>query len=132
MKVLAVIPARGGSKGVPQKNIRLLAGKPLIGYTIDAARDSKELTNWIVSTDDEAIAEVARECGAEVPFIRPELLATDSAKAIPVIQHALKEMEERDGIQYDAVMMLQPTTPFRTAEDIDEAIRILRATERIA
>jgi CMP-N,N'-diacetyllegionaminic acid synthase len=128
MKVLAVIPARGGSKGVPQKNIRLLAGKPLIGYTIDAARDSQELSRWIVSTDDEAIARVSRECGAEVPFMRPELLATDSAKAIPVIQHALQEMEERDNTQYDAVMMLQPTTPFRTAEDIDQAIRILRDT----
>lgn len=126
MKVLAVIPARGGSKGVPQKNIRPLAGKPLIAYTIEAASDSKELTRFIVSTDDEAIAKVSREAGADVPFIRPGDLATDSATAIPVIQHALKEMEERDGVTYDAVMMLQPTTPYRTGADIDAAIQVLR------
>ncbi|MCB0704437.1 MAG: acylneuraminate cytidylyltransferase family protein [Saprospiraceae bacterium] len=126
MKILAVIPARGGSKGVPQKNIKSLAGKPLIAYTIEAAKGSEELSRWIVSTDDEAIAQVSKEWGAAVPFMRPEALATDSAKAIPVIQHALEEMEKMDGTQYDAVLMLQPTTPYRTSADIDAAIRLLR------
>ena len=86
----------------------------------------KKLDRFIVSTDDEEIAAVSKEHGASVPFIRPGDLATDSAKAIPVILHALNEMEARDGVRYDAVMMLQPTTPFRRASDIDQAIRILR------
>ena len=128
MNVLGVIPARGGSKGVPGKNIKPLAGKPLIAWTIDAAKQSKLLTHCIVSTDSEEIAEVSKKHGAQVPFIRPADLATDSARAIPVIQHALKEMEDREGITFDAVMMLQPTTPFRTAEDIDNAIQLLSDT----
>jgi len=128
LKVLGVIPARGGSKGVPKKNIKLLGDKPLIAYTIDAAKAAQRMTQCILSTDSEEIAEVGRQHGALVPFLRPPDLATDSAKAIPVIQHALQEMEQRDGVQYDAVMMLQPTTPFRTGKDIDEAIRILEET----
>lgn len=128
MRVLGVIPARGGSKGVPKKNIKPLGGKPLIGYTIDAGAASKLLTDCIVSTDSEEIAEVSRSLGANVPFIRPDNLATDQAKAIPVIQHALEEMEQRTGKVYDAVLMLQPTTPFRTGADIDEAITILQET----
>jgi CMP-N,N'-diacetyllegionaminic acid synthase len=128
MNVLGVIPARGGSKGVPGKNIKPLAGKPLIAWTIDAAKQSKLLTHCIVSTDSKEIAEVSKNHGANVPFIRPADLATDSARAIPVIQHALKEMEAREGITFDAVMMLQPTTPFRTAEDIDKAIQLLKDT----
>lgn len=127
MKVLGIIPARGGSKGVKRKNIKLLGGKPLIQYTIDEAKKSK-LTKVILSTDDEEIAEVSAKLGLPVPFIRPENLATDSAKAIPVIQHALSFMEEQDNTTYDAVMMLQPTTPFRLAKDIDEAIEKLEST----
>lgn len=127
MKVLGVIPARGGSKGVKNKNIKPLAGKPLIAYTIEASVGSK-LDKVIVSTDSEEIAGVAKEYGAEVPFIRPAELATDSAKAIPVIQHALEHLREREGESYDAVMMLQPTTPFRRTEDIDEAIDTLNRT----
>ena len=128
MRVLGVIPARGGSKGVPKKNIKLLGGKPLIGYTIEAGKASKLLTDCIVSTDSEEIATVAQELGAEVPFIRPGNLATDRAKAIPVIQHALEVMETTTGQPYDAVLMLQPTTPFRSGADIDKAISILDET----
>lgn len=127
MKVLGVIPARGGSKGVKNKNIKPLAGKPLIAYTIEAAQHS-QLTTAIVSTDSEDIAEVSRQYGAWVPFLRPTNLATDSAKAIPVIQHALRFVEEQEGVTYDAVMMLQPTTPFRTGEDIDKALKLLERT----
>lgn len=127
MLILGIIPARGGSKGVPKKNIRDLGGKPLIAYTIDVAKASK-LTSCIVSTDDEEIAQIARDCGGDVPFMRPENLATDSAKAIPVIQHALEEMERRNEVTYDAVMMLQPTTPFKTSKDIDEAIDLLESS----
>ena len=128
MKVLGVMPARGGSKGVPKKNVKLLGGKPLIAYSIEAARAAKRLTRVIVSTDDEEIAEVSRRWGADAPFLRPAELATDAAKAVPVIQHALEEMERRDDLVYDAVLMLQPTTPFRTGADIDRAIEILEKT----
>ena len=128
MKVLGVILARGGSKGVPKKNIKDLGGKPLIAHTIEAANAAELMTKVIVSTDSEEIAEVSRQHGADVPFIRPNDLATDSAKAIPVIQHALAFMEAQDGIQYDAVMMLQPTTPFRRVLDINESIKILTET----
>ena len=124
MKVLGIIPARGGSKGVIGKNIKPLDGKPLIAYTIEAASASK-LAEVIVSTDDPKIAEIVRSYGGKAPFLRPAALATDSARAIPVIQHALREMEKEGDLQYDAVMMLQPTTPFRRTQDIDEALRIL-------
>lgn len=124
MRTLGVIPARGGSKGVRNKNIRTLGGKPLIAYSIEAAKASS-LSRVIVSTDSEEIAAIARAYGAEVPFLRPAELATDSAKAIPVIHHALQWMENQENTKYDAVMMLQPTTPFRTFQDINEAIEIL-------
>ena len=124
MKTLAIIPARGGSKGVKGKNIKPLAGKPLIAYTIEAALASR-LSRVILSTDSEAIARVGREFGVEVPFIRPAELATDRAKAIPVIQHALHFLEQQETEHFDAVMMLQPTTPFRTQKDIDTALQLL-------
>ena len=128
-RVLGVIPARGGSKGVPRKNIAPILGKPLIAYTIEAALASRLLTDVIVSTDDEEIARVARQYGAEVPFMRPAELATDSAQAIPTIQHAVREMEKLRSWRYDAVVMLQPTTPLRNAEDIDECLKKLFATD---
>lgn len=128
MKILAVIPARGGSKGVIKKNIRILGDKPLIAHTIAACQAATKLTRYVVSTDDTEIAAVAASAGAPVPFLRPEQLATDSAKAIPVMLHALETMEQLDGVRYDAVMMLQPTTPFRRSSDIDEAIEILERT----
>ncbi|MGE3609171.1 MAG: acylneuraminate cytidylyltransferase family protein [Bacteriovoracaceae bacterium] len=120
-RVLGVIPARGGSKGVPGKNIKDLAGKPLIAYSIEAAMKAKCLTDLIVSTDDEKIAEVAKKFGGKVPFLRPGELATDKALSIEAINHALIEMEKLTGAKYDYVVLLQPTTPFRTADDIDAA-----------
>jgi CMP-N,N'-diacetyllegionaminic acid synthase len=125
--VLCVVPARGGSKGVPRKNIRALGGKPLIAHTIEAALGARRPTRLIVSTDDEEIATVARKFGAEVPFIRPPELASDSARAIPVLQHAVGALRET-GNSYEAVMMLQPTTPFRDSDDIDGAIALLQST----
>lgn len=121
MKILGIIPARGGSKGVPRKNIKLLGGKPLIAYTIEEALKSK-LTRVIVSTEDKEIAEVAKAYGADVSFMRPMELATDNASSIHVVQHALKEIETIGNTIYDAIMLLQPTTPFRIANDINEAI----------
>ncbi len=128
MKILGVIPARGGSKGIPDKNIKLLAGKSLIHYTIEEALLS-ELSDVIVSTDSVKIADISKSLGVEVPFIRPDYLSTDSAKSLPVIQHALNFMEDKNKTIYFAVMMLQPTTPFRTKEDINECITKLFKTD---
>lgn len=118
-KVLAVIPARGGSKGVPRKNIRSVNGKPLIAYTIEPALAVKDrLHRLIVSTDDDEIAAIAREYGAEVPFMRPPDLGGDKVPMVPVLQHAVKTVEEMDGVKIDWVLLLQPTCPFRLPEDI--------------
>jgi CMP-N,N'-diacetyllegionaminic acid synthase len=125
MRVLGVIPARGGSKSVPRKNIRELAGKPLIAWTIEAAKSSR-LGRVVVSTDDEEIGQTAARWGAEVPFARPAELATDSARAIPVLQHAMQFCQAQ-GESYDAVMMLQPTSPMRLASDIDAALAKMEA-----
>ncbi len=127
-QVLGVIPARGGSKGIPRKNVYPLLGKPLIAYTIEPALESRLLTETIVTTDDEEIAGVSRQYGALVPFIRPAELATDLAGAVPTIQHAVREMESLRGTEYDVVVMLQPTTPLRTTEDIDTSIEKLLTT----
>lgn len=124
-KILAVIPARGGSKGVKDKNIAEIGGSPLIKYTIDAAKKSNMLTHCIVSTDSEKISSVAKSCGGIVPFRRPKHLSDDGALSLPVMQHAVKFMESLHGFQYDIVIMLQPTTPLRTAEDIDNSINLL-------
>lgn len=121
MRTLAIIPARGGSKGVPGKNIRLLAGRPLIAWTIDRALSSATITDTVVSTDDQEIAAVARAAGALVPSMRPPELATDEAPTEPVMLHALAEMEARNG-RYDAVVLLQPTSPFRHPQTIDRAM----------
>ena len=118
---LAVIPARGGSKGIPNKNIVDVHGKPLIQYTIDAALQSKYIDKVIVSTEDEAISNVAKKCGAEIPFIRPMELASDNAKTIDTVIHALKTMEQ-DGSKFDYVVLLQPTQPLREFWHIDESI----------
>jgi CMP-N,N'-diacetyllegionaminic acid synthase len=121
-KFLAIIPARGGSKGIPRKNITIINGKPLIQYTIDEAKNSKYLDRIIVSTDDKEIAEIAKRCGAEVPFLRPKELASDHAKTIDALIHAVTELEKR-GIKYDFVVLLQPTQPLRKSWHIDEAIQ---------
>jgi len=122
--VLAVVPARGGSRGVPRKNIRLLGGHPLLAYTIAAGRASAYLTDLLVSTEDPEIADVARDYGADV-IERPVELATDEAPTAPVIQHAMALAEERTGRTYDYVLTLQPTTPFRLGTDVDKAIELL-------
>lgn len=117
-RVLAVIPARGGSKGVPRKNIRDLCGKPLIGHMIGHALAVPVITDIVVSTDDAEIATVARQQGAKVPFMRPAGLAEDHMPSWPTVRHALKEMEARTGKEYDYVVMLQATAPLCRPQDI--------------
>jgi len=124
MKTLAIIPARGGSKGIPRKNITMLNDKPLISYTINAALEADAMTDIVVSTDDTEIADIARELGALVPFIRPLKLATDQAESAPVIEHTLYFMEEMRGFKYDAIIMLQPTSPLRTSQHINDSISL--------
>jgi CMP-N-acetylneuraminic acid synthetase len=122
MEILALIPARGGSKGVPRKNIKLLAGQPLIAYTIREARKSKYITRIIVSTEDDEIARIARELGAEVPFVRPVELALDDVLDLPVFQHCLRWLDEIEGHTPDLIVHLRPTAPLRTVSHIDGAI----------
>lgn len=121
--MIAIIPARGGSKGLPGKNVKLLQGKPLIAYTIEAALQSKEVDRVIISTDDIKIAEIAKSYGAEVPFMRPDELAGDDAKSIDVYNYTIARLEKEEGISIGAVIILQPTSPLRTAKHIDEAIQ---------
>lgn len=128
-RILAVIPARGGSKGVPGKNLRPLGGRPLVVHTIASALACPLLTDVVVSTDDEAIRQLALAHGAAAPFLRPAELATDTALAIPTIQHAVGEMEALRAAPYDYVVMLQPTAPLRSASDITEALGRLMASE---
>lgn len=123
MRVLGLIPARGGSKGVPRKNIKPLMGRPLIQYTIDCAKASAGIDRLLVSTDDEKIAEVSRSLGVEVPFLRPAVLASDASPTLPVIQHSLGWLEER-GESFDAVCLLQPTNPLRTPAIIDGCLKL--------
>ncbi len=124
-RILGVITARGGSKGIPRKNIKELHGKPLIAWTIKAAHGSTLLDDCVVSTEDEEIARVSEAHGGRVPFRRPPELATDTAKSIPVIHHALAWLHEHEEKEFDYVMFLQPTSPFRTSEDIDASIRLV-------
>jgi N-acylneuraminate cytidylyltransferase len=121
-KILAIIPARGGSKGVPRKNIKDLGGKPLLAYTVEAAKKSKLIDRLIVSSEDEEIIEVAKSLGVEVPFKRPVQLAQDQSGSIGVVQHAV-EWLERKGDVYDAILLLQVTSPFREEGFIDKAIQ---------
>lgn len=123
-KILGVILARGGSKRLKGKNIKALAGRPLIAWTIGEALASKYMDKLIVSTDDERIAGISRRCGAETPFMRPRRLATDNARSVDAVIHAIDKMSSF-GERYDLVLLLQPTSPFRTAKDIDNAIRLL-------
>lgn len=128
LRTVVVIPARGGSKGIPHKNIVDLAGKPLIAYTIQVVLKSKNSQRVIVSTDDVKIAEVAKSYGAEVPFLRPAELAKDDTPSLLVIQHAVKYVEENEGHKVDVIVILQPTSPLRSEKYIDEAIEILLRT----
>lgn len=124
-EVLAIIPARGGSKGIPRKNIKAFAGHPLIAYSIEAARQSKWVTRIIVSTDDEEIAAVAREYGAETPFLRPDEFAQDRTMDLPVYQHALAWLAEHEQYHPDVVVQLRPTSPVRPPDLVDRAVQML-------
>lgn len=128
MKSLGIIPARAGSKGVPKKNIRILGGKPLIGWTIEEAHRASRLDRVIVSTDSTEIARIAESFGAEVPFIRPSNLAEDNSTDVDVLTHALDYLQEAEGYVPDFVVRLPPTASFRRAEHIDEGVCILRNT----
>jgi CMP-N-acetylneuraminic acid synthetase len=120
--VVAVVTARGGSKGLPGKNIADLGGKPLLAWTLEAARASRRIDRLVLSTDSPEIADVGRSWGAEVPFLRPAELATDTAHSPDVVEHAVAFVEKAEGVGFDYAVMLQPTSPFRTAQHIDEAI----------
>jgi len=127
MRVLGLIPARGGSKALPRKNIRLLRGKPLLQYTAEAALASRIISRSILTTDDEEIAEVGRACGLEVPFLRPAGLGRDDTPTLPVIQHALNWLEEQ-GDLFDVICLLEPTSPIRQPGLIDSCLDLLRAS----
>lgn len=124
MRVLGLVPARGGSKGIPRKNIMPLCGKPLLQYTAEAALTSRRLSKVILSTEDEEIADVGRRCGLSVPFLRPLELARDDTPTLPVVEHAVRWMEGH-GEHFDAICLLQPTSPMRAPEDIDSCIDLL-------
>lgn len=123
-RVLGLVPARGGSKGVPGKNLKELCGKPLLRYTAEAALSSKRLSRVILSTEDERIAACGRDCGIEVPFIRPPDLARDETPMLPVVRHAISALEAA-GDRFDAICLLQPTNPLRRSDDIDACISLL-------
>lgn len=124
-RIVALIPARGGSKGLPRKNIRPLSGRPLIAWTIDSAKSSRYVDWTVVSTEDAQIAEIARENGAAVPFMRPEELARDTSRGMEVVLHAIRWIRENEKTSYDLLLLLQPTSPLRNAGDIDKAIDLL-------
>jgi CMP-N,N'-diacetyllegionaminic acid synthase len=126
--ILGMINARGGSKGVPNKNIKYLGGKPLIGWSIDVARQVPEITRLIVSTEDEEIAQIAAEYGADIPFMRPAELASDTAVQLDTIIYNVERLEQEEGIIVDAVALLQPTQPFRTPDDVSGCIQTLLKT----
>ena len=126
--VFAVIPARGGSKGLPGKNLKTLGKLSLIGHAVASAREATRLTRTIVSTDDPAIADEARRHDGEVPFLRPAALATDEAGMIPVLQHAVRWLEQAHGERPDVIVTLQPTSPFRVGTDIDRTVNSLLAS----
>jgi CMP-N,N'-diacetyllegionaminic acid synthase len=126
MSIVAVIPARGGSKGIPRKNLVRIAGRPLIAYAIDAARTAVSVDRVLISTDDSEIADVARELGAEVPFLRPPELADDTAPMLGVLRHALAWLESQR-MTVEALVLLQPTSPLRTGRHVEEAIALFRS-----
>jgi len=128
-KVLAIIPARGGSKRLPRKNIKMLAGKPLIAYTIEAAQQAERLTDYIVSSEDQEIISVAEKYRAPVPFVRPASLAGDEVRNIDVVYHTLQFMESDRGVKYDIIVLLQPTCPMRNPQDIDMAVEMLSGSD---
>src|SRR4051794_28788475 len=124
-RILAVIPARGGSRGLPGKNLKELGGVPLVGHSIAAARTVSQVRRIVVSTDDEQVATVSRSLGADVPFLRPPELATDTAPTGPVVTHALAAAETQGDAPYDAVLLLEPTSPLRDPARLAEAVSLL-------
>jgi CMP-N,N'-diacetyllegionaminic acid synthase len=122
---IAIIPARGGSKGLPGKNLRVLAGLPLIAHSIRFAQMCPEIGRCIVSTDSGEIARAARDAKGEVPFLRPAELAQDSTPMLPVLQHAVRKIESMEGKRYELIVLLQPTSPFRLPEDVSRAVEII-------
>src|SRR3989344_5011122 len=126
LEVLGVIVARGGSKSIPKKSIALCAGKPLMYYTIEAAKRAQSITRLIISTDDEEMAEAARSYGIEVHFMRPPEPAEDHTPDLPVFQHALEILKLKEGYEPDIVVHLRPTTPLKKTSDIDEGVRLLK------
>lgn len=131
-KILAIVPARGGSKGVPKKNIKKINGKPLISYTIEAAKSCKLIDRVVVSTDDIEIAEISREYGAEIPYLRPNDLAGDKSPTIDCIIHMLDYLKENEDYVPDYVMLLQCTSPLRNSKHVEEAINKLFETRKDA
>jgi CMP-N-acetylneuraminic acid synthetase len=127
--IIGLIPARGGSKGVPGKNLREVAGRPLIAHSIIRGKECSLLDHVIVSTDSSAIADVAREYNAEVPFVRPDYLANDTAGMLPVMQHAITESESEFGETVELLVLLEPTGPLRTVDDIVSSIRMIGAED---
>jgi len=128
MKILAIIPARGGSKSIPLKNIRKLDGMPLVAHTIRSAKKAKKINRIIVSTDSEKIAEIAKKYGAEIPFLRPKKFARDDSSTLDVVRHALQFLEENENYVPDIVTILLPTSPFRPPNLIDKTINTLKNT----
>ncbi len=129
MKVLALVPARGGSKGIPRKNLQLLGGKPLVAHAIQTGLAASRVSRVVCSTDDEEVADVARAAGAEVPFLRPAELAGDASEDWPVFFHALEWLERHEGWQPDLVVNLRPTSPLRQPHHVDDAIELLLRTD---
>jgi CMP-N-acetylneuraminic acid synthetase len=127
MRVLGIVPARGGSKAIPRKNLRQVAGRPLLAYTADAVRESRRLDRAVLSTDDAEIAAAGTAVGLEAPFLRPAALAQDDTPMMPVLRHAVEEMAAR-GFAAEAVVLLQPTSPLRRGVHIDQAIDLLEST----
>ncbi|HEX3008280.1 MAG TPA: acylneuraminate cytidylyltransferase family protein, partial [Bacteroidales bacterium] len=127
-QVLGIIPARGGSKGVPKKNIKLLNNKPLLQYTAESALASQMLSHVVLSTDDPEIAEIGCRCGLDVPYLRPSELAQDDTPTLPVLQHMVSYLEKQ-GKYYHAVCLLQPTTPFRRSDTIEQCVKLLLETK---
>ncbi|MBV9082349.1 MAG: acylneuraminate cytidylyltransferase family protein [Acidobacteriaceae bacterium] len=124
---MGIITARGGSKGIPRKNIVPLLGKPLLAHTIEAAKNARRLTRTVLSTDDPEIAQIGIEWGVEVPFLRPPELARDDTPTVPVLQHVVRELENQ-GDRFHGILTLQPTNPLRGPEDIDGAIELFAST----
>lgn len=127
MSIVAIIPARGGSKGIPRKNLVRISGRPLIGYAIDAAQNAASVDRVLISTDDSEIADVGRGLGAEVPFLRPPELADDMAPMLGVLRHALAWLESQ-GVAVEALVLLQPTSLLRTSRHVEEAVALFRST----